>query len=108
EPPSRAECVEIFDRIVSNWQAALDRAMELIKGEFPDYRPSRIFLAGGGALINGIAEQFQSFFHIPTEIFNPLNSIKINPKKFDQAYINYIGPQMAVAFGLALRKIETN
>lgn len=107
EPPSKAQCAEIFDRIVSNWEAALDRALDMVKSEFPDYRPSKILLAGGGALINGLSEQFQSYFHVPTEVFNPLASIKINPKKFDRAYIDYIGPQMAVSFGLALRKIET-
>jgi type IV pilus assembly protein PilM len=107
EPPNFQDCQEIFDRIVSNWEAALDRALDMVKSEFPDYRPSRILLAGGGAHINGLAEQFQSYFHVPTEIFNPLNSVRINPKKFDQGYIDYIGPQMAVCFGLALRKAET-
>ena len=107
EPPSRQECAEIFDRIVSNWQAAIDRSLDMVKGEFPDYRPSRILLAGGGALINGLPEQFQSYFHVPAEVFNPLSSVRINAKRFDPAYIDYIGPQMAVCFGLALRKAET-
>jgi type IV pilus assembly protein PilM len=108
EPPSRGECAEIFDRIVSNWQAAVDRALDMVRSEFPDFKASKILLAGGGALINGLSEQFQNYFHTPAEVFNPLSSIKINTKKFDQAYINYVGPQMAVSFGLALRKIETN
>jgi type IV pilus assembly protein PilM len=107
EPPGRGECVEIFDRIVSNWEAAIDRSLDMVKGEFPDYRPSRILLAGGGALINGLSERFQGHFHVPVEVFNPLTTVKINPKKFDQAYIDYVGPQMAVCFGLALRKAET-
>ena len=107
EAPNHRECSEIYDRIVSNWRAAIDRTLELVRSEFPDYRPSRILLAGGGALINGIAEQFQSHFHVPTEVLNPLVGIRLNPKKFDQSYINYIGPQMAVSFGLALRKAET-
>jgi type IV pilus assembly protein PilM len=107
EAPSRSECSEIFDRIVSNWRAAIERALEMVRSEFPDYRASRILLAGGGALINGLSEQFQSHFHVPTELFNPLLGLKLNAKKFDQSYINYIGPQMAVSFGLALRKAET-
>ena len=76
----------------------------MVKSEFPDYRPNKILLAGGGALIHGLAEQFQGYFHVPTEIFNPLSNVKINSKKFDQAYIDYVGPQMAVSCGLALRK----
>ncbi|MDR1656923.1 MAG: pilus assembly protein PilM [Deltaproteobacteria bacterium] len=108
EPPDRAECAEIFDRIFSNWTAAIERSTEMVKSEFPDFQPSKIFLAGGGALINGLAGQFQSHFHVPTEVFNPLASIKYNPKKFDKSYLDYIGPQMAVSFGLAIRKPETN
>jgi type IV pilus assembly protein PilM len=107
EPPNRHDCAEIFDRLVSNWQAAIERALEMVKGEYQDYRPSRILLAGGGALVNGLAENFQGYFHVPTELFNPLTSVKFNPKKFDPGYIDYIGPQMAVCFGLALRKAET-
>ncbi|MDR2443088.1 MAG: pilus assembly protein PilM [Deltaproteobacteria bacterium] len=108
DPPNKTECADIFDRIFSNWAAAIDRAIDMVKSEFPDYRPSRILLAGGCALINGLAAQFQSHFHVPTEIFNPLAGLKLNIKKFDRSYIDYIGPQMAVSFGLAIRKPETN
>jgi type IV pilus assembly protein PilM len=102
-PPDFNECREVVDRIVSNWQAAIERSLEATRAEVPNYNPSRIFLAGGGANLTGLAAQFQSYFNVPTEIFNPLSHVKINPKKFDQSYIDYIGPQMAVAFGLAIR-----
>ncbi|MDR1486560.1 MAG: pilus assembly protein PilM [Deltaproteobacteria bacterium] len=106
EPPELAQASEVVDRIVSNWMAAVERAIDSVKSEVPEFQASKILLAGGGANLNGIAEQFQSHFHLPTEIFNPLKTVKFNIKKFDQAYIDYIGPQMAVSFGLAIRKQE--
>jgi type IV pilus assembly protein PilM len=43
---------------------------------------------------------------IPVEIFNPLSRIQYDTKQFDQAYVDYIGPQMAISLGLALRKTK--
>ncbi|MDR1165790.1 MAG: type IV pilus assembly protein PilM [Deltaproteobacteria bacterium] len=106
-PPNPTEAAEVVDRIVSNWLAALERAIEAVKVEIPEYRPTRVYLAGGSALLKGLAEQVQEHFKTPTELFNPLSEVKLNPKKFDKAYIDYIGPQMAVSFGLAIRKVET-
>jgi type IV pilus assembly protein PilM len=104
--PNPMEAAEVVDRVVSNWIAALERALESVKAEIPEYRATRILLAGGSALINGLAAQFQNHFQIPSEIFNPFKNVKYTLKKFDPAYIEYIGPQMAVSFGLAIRKVE--
>jgi type IV pilus assembly protein PilM len=106
EAPDQSQANEVVDRIVSNWIAAVSRSLDAVKSEIPEYRANRILLAGGGANLNGLSAQFQNYFHIPTEIFNPLKNLKINVKKFDQSYIDYIGPQMAVSFGLAIRKQE--
>jgi type IV pilus assembly protein PilM len=106
QAPNPSEAAEVVDRIVSNWIAALDRALESVRAEIPEYNPSRILLAGGSCLLNGLAHQIQSHFKIQTEIFNPFRDVKYNTKKFDPAYLDYIGPQMAVSFGLALRKVE--
>jgi type IV pilus assembly protein PilM len=105
-PPNPAEAGEVVDRIVSNWKASLDRAFESIRAEVPEYRASKILLAGGASLLIGLPQQFQEHFGITCELFNPFHEVKINTKKYDQAYIDYIGPQMAVSFGLALRKVE--
>ncbi|MDR1577569.1 MAG: pilus assembly protein PilM [Deltaproteobacteria bacterium] len=105
-PPNPTEAAEIVDRVVSNWIAALDRALENIKLENPDYQAQKIYLAGGGAFLKGLPEQFGRSFKAEAEVFNPLRFVKVNPKKFDQAYLDYIGPQMAVSFGLAIRKEE--
>jgi type IV pilus assembly protein PilM len=43
---------------------------------------------------------------IPVEIFNPISRIQYEVKQFDPAYVDYIGPQMAISLGLALRKTK--
>ncbi|MDR1608342.1 MAG: pilus assembly protein PilM [Deltaproteobacteria bacterium] len=104
--PNPTEAAEVVERVASNWVAALDRAVDNIKQENPDYQVKKIYLAGGGAFIKGLPEHFSRNFKTEAEVFNPFRSIKVNPKKFDQAYLDYIGPQMAVSFGLAIRKEE--
>jgi Tfp pilus assembly PilM family ATPase len=37
--------------------------------------------------------------------FNPLAKIDFDNKVFDQQYVDYIAPQVAVAVGLALRRV---
>ena len=37
--------------------------------------------------------------------FNPLSRIGFETKAFDQQYLDYIAPQVAVAVGLALRQV---
>jgi type IV pilus assembly protein PilM len=107
-PVSRPyEAAEVIDRIIANWEAAVERALEAVRAEIPEYRPSRILLAGGSALFKGLPAEFSRRFEVPCELFNPLSHVKYNPKKFDPAYLSYIGPQMAVSFGLAIRKVET-
>jgi len=38
------------------------------------------------------------------QINDPLQNIKVNPKKFDLEYLKEFAPAAAVAVGLALRK----
>jgi len=44
---------------------------------------------------------------IETEVVNPFDKIKINNKKFDQEYLDKVGPMMMVPVGLALRSFDT-
>jgi len=43
---------------------------------------------------------------LPAEIFNPFASVDYDTRHLDADYVNYIGPQMAICLGLALRKVD--
>jgi type IV pilus assembly protein PilM len=43
---------------------------------------------------------------LATEVFNPFSSVDYDTRRFDVDYVNYIGPQMAICLGLALRKVD--
>lgn len=65
-----------------------------------------IYLGGGTASIEGLADALKEEFNIPVEILNPFQKVSINASKFDSSYINEIAPRMAVAVGLALRSFD--
>ena len=44
-------------------------------------------------------------FDAGVELLNPFNSVTYNPRDFDPDFISDIGPQAAIAVGLAARKV---
>jgi type IV pilus assembly protein PilM len=65
-----------------------------------------IYLAGGTARIQGLADLLKAEFHIPVEILDPFRKVHVNPAKFDSGFITEIAPRMTVAMGLALRSFD--
>jgi type IV pilus assembly protein PilM len=64
---------------------------------------SEVILSGGCALMGNFTAMIAEKTRVETRVAEPFRNIKI-PKKFDTAYIEQMGPMMAVAVGLALRK----
>jgi len=95
---------EIFTGVVGNWLSEFKRAIDFYYRNYPENSIEKIYLSGGSSRISGLAQVFQEYTGIPVEILNPLSRIDYDPKMFDSAYIDYLGPQMCIAFGLALRK----
>jgi type IV pilus assembly protein PilM len=67
----------------------------------------RIYLAGGTARIEGLAERVQEELKIPVEVLDPLRQITVSSDEFDSQYIADLAPRLAVAVGLALRSFDT-
>lgn len=67
----------------------------------------RIYLAGGTARIDGLAERVQEELKVPVEVLDPLRQIQVSSDEFDAQYIADLAPRLAVAVGLALRSFDT-
>ncbi len=106
DAPDQGRAMEIVDRAVCNWIASIERVLDAARSEDPSYRPAAMYLSGGTSLMRGLPEEFEKYFGLKVERLNPFNGLTYSPKKYDPAYLEYIGPQMAVSFGLALRKVE--
>ncbi len=100
------EVEEIFISVVRSWVREFKRAIDFYFSNFPDGKIDKIYLSGGSCRIPGLDKVFQDSVDTEVEIFNPLTRMEYDSKAIDSAYLDYIGPQMAISVGLALRKVE--
>lgn len=103
--PSR-DIEEIFVSTVRSWVNECSRAIDFYYNNYPDKRIKELYLCGGSSRIPGLDKVFHENLDIPVEIFNPISRTQYDSSLFDPAYIDYIGPQMAISLGLALRKTK--
>jgi type IV pilus assembly protein PilM len=95
----------ILAEVVQNWDVEFARALTFYHSNYPDNRIQKIFLSGGSCRIPGLDTALSESIGAPVEIFNPLLKLECDPSVFDAGYVDYVGPQMAISLGLALRRI---
>ena len=66
-------------------------------------RARRLVLCGGSARLPALADSLEEAAGVPVEVFNPFGGIAFSDSSFDPEYLEYLGPKMAVAVGLAAR-----
>lgn len=101
---NQEELQNIYVGTVRKWLGEFKRAIDFYYSNFPDHRISKIYLSGGSCRVAGLDRVFQENTNIDVEVFNPFIHLEYDTKVFDPEYVEYIGPQMAIALGLALRK----
>jgi type IV pilus assembly protein PilM len=85
--------------------AGLEVAMSYFKSASGADRLDLVVLSGGGALIPFFPEVLQMKLSIPVEIFNPLRNIEYDPDMFVEFQPEKVAPLLAVAIGLAARRV---
>jgi type IV pilus assembly protein PilM len=96
---------KIFVSTVSDWVQEIKRAIDFVVGTYPEKTISKLVVSGGSCRIPGFQRHLQRETGLPVEPLDPFRNLKVNTKKIDMEYLNYIAPQVAVAMGLALRSI---
>jgi type IV pilus assembly protein PilM len=96
---------EIFAAVASEWVQEIKRALEFVASTYPDKRIGKIIVGGGSANLPGFLELLKKESGLPVEELNPFANLIVDHKNFDPKYLKEMGPQAAVAVGLALRSI---
>ncbi|MSU44711.1 hypothetical protein EXS45_00810, partial [Candidatus Nomurabacteria bacterium] len=65
---------------------------------------SKVIFTGGGSLLKGLSEVAANNFQAEIEIGRPFS--KVNAPVFLEKVLETMGPEFAVALGLALRKLQ--
>jgi type IV pilus assembly protein PilM len=106
EKYSMRDLEEIFVSTITGWVTECRRAVDFYYHNYPEEKIAALYLSGGSCRIPGLDKVLREHLDIPVEIFNPISRIQYEVKQFDPAYVDYIGPQMAICLGLALRKTK--
>jgi type IV pilus assembly protein PilM len=95
---------KIFQRTTEYFVSEIQKILDFFAQNI-SYDPiQKVFLCGGASRTYGLSSAIESELNVPVEIINPFkNLLTVNEKAFDINYLEEVGPQMAVAVGLALR-----
>jgi type IV pilus assembly protein PilM len=67
---------------------------------------NKILLSGGTSKVEGIDQALARRFELEVERADPFRKIQIDPKQFDTNWLSSVAPMMAVAIGLAIRRMD--
>lgn len=81
------------------------RSLDFYNSTANDDRITRIFFSGGCSKVYQLQDTVAEKLDLPVETLNPFATVKFSEKEFDPEYLQEIGPFMAVAVGLAIRRV---
>ncbi|HIC91135.1 MAG TPA: type IV pilus assembly protein PilM [Syntrophaceae bacterium] len=97
---------EILVSITPTWADEIKQVVDLISTTRPKDVVKKIVLSGGSSRIRGLDKLINMKTNVPVEILNPFSNIHYDEKVFDREYVEYMGPQVAICVGLALRSMD--
>ncbi|HET6421638.1 MAG TPA: type IV pilus assembly protein PilM [Geobacteraceae bacterium] len=105
EYADQARLQELISRVNDTISLEILRSLDLYYSTAEDQKITKIYISGGCAKVAMLPEVLSQRANLPVEILNPFLSIKYNEKEFDSDYLKEIGPFVAVATGLAMRRL---
>lgn len=103
-PAEHSDAIKkIFNQTCTQWVLEIKKAIDLYLANNPEKPLTSIVLSGGGARVNGLQEYITRETGMQVIAFNPFAYMAYDSQKFDPHYINAVGPEMAIAAGLAIR-----
>ena len=97
------ELEEIFSTVCTQWVLEIKKAIDLYHSNYPEAPLAKLVLSGGGAKVAGLPDFLKNETGIAIELFNPFANMRVNEKKIDPNYLTAVGPEMAIASGIAIR-----
>ena len=94
-----------IDRVIGDLAGEVRRTLEYYQVQNRSVSVSSVFLTGGGAKMDTVPEKLSEILELPVVLHDPLSNMEMSAS-FNRQYMRGIGPQMAVAVGLAMRSVR--
>lgn len=102
---SGTRLLEIIDKVNESLALEIRRSLDFYNSNATEGKISRVLISGGAAKTPHLIDAVSQRLGLPVEIMNPFQKVTFNEKEFDSNYLEQIGPLMAVAVGLAIRRL---
>ncbi len=108
EPADRyslAEARPILDAVSEEMASEIQKTFDFFSATSSEGPVEELVLSGGCSLTPNLLQVLRDRFGVPTELLEPLRRVHYKESEFDRDWLNSIAPRLAVAVGLAIRKI---
>ncbi len=100
----KKRALKALDGQINLWTDEIQKTISFFKNSYgSDFSVDYLFLTGGGSLFPGVKDIFSQNVDTEVNLFDPWRKLKYDSSSLDPNYLASIGPQFAVATGLALR-----
>jgi type IV pilus assembly protein PilM len=95
----------VLRAVTENVMLEIQKTFDFFKSTAASEKIDRIMLSGGASRAEGFTEMLADRFEAPIEAFDPFRKIAFDPQKFQVQTPADVAPTVAVAVGLALRRM---
>lgn len=106
EQYSPARVFEVIRPTLGELITEIRRSLEFYRVQAGDVNVDRIFLAGGGAKMRGLATAVSEALGFKVEVASPWLTVQTDQASVDAGYLQAYGPEFTVPLGLALRGVN--
>jgi type IV pilus assembly protein PilM len=99
------QVIPILNSVSEDFASELRKTLDFFTATSGAERVDSIMLSGGGASALNLETILREKFGIDVEIMNPFKNVTFNEGEFNPEWISEVAPSMAVAVGLAIRKV---
>lgn len=105
ECPDKEKLKDTISRVNDTLCLEINRSLDFYNSTAEDLKIGRIYLSGGASKTAMLSESLSRRLGLPVELLNPLQKVTYSEKEFDPEYLQEIAPLVAVAAGLAMRRL---
>lgn len=102
---SQADVAQVLDEVSAEMAGEIRKTFDFYTSTSSEGAVDELVLSGGCALTPGLEQVLRDRFQVPVERMDPLRRIRHRESDFNADWLQTISPMLAVAVGLAVRRV---
>lgn len=96
---------KVLDAVSAEMATEIQKTFDFFAATSSEGPIDELVLSGGCSLTLNLQEVLRERFGVPTELLNPFRRVQFKESDFNREWLDSIAPMLAVAVGLAIRKV---